>query len=234
MLDNGSTLLYSSDVQGSYTLMWASVASQESHELMDAFSWITAHSLSPDGRQLIYVRQSDRTKGDDDIWVVPFEAGSPPTLDTSAATPVRDTEAHEPFPVLSPDGNWIAYSSNETGRWEIFLAPFPSMEGPRQISTTGGEEARWNPDGTEVIYRWGSQWYSVPVTLEPEPEYGDSTLLFEGPFINVAWYSWAMTPDAQRFLVIEGPDHDKPVTELVVLANFGDELERLVPTGGSQ
>ena len=226
-MDSGDSLLITRDNGDDFELLWASVAG-ETLPLMRSDTWAIAHTFAPDGG-VVYARQSEG--GGDDIWLAPLEAGPPATLDEQAAVTIIETVDHELFPKVSPDGNWITYTSNRSGRWEIYVAPFPDVRAGQAVSTIGGEEARWNPDGSELIYRWGSQWFAVDVTLGSEFAFGDPRLLFEGPYINVEWYSWAMMPDGERFLVLEGPQQDEPVWELKVLTNFFGELQRQVPTG---
>ena len=120
--------------------------------------------------------------------------------------------------------------SDESGSWEIYVTSFPDAASKRRVSFAGGEEPLWSPDGREIVWRFGAKWYSVGFADEPELTLGQPTVLFEGPFINVFGYSWDMSSDGERFLVIENPDAGRPLTELVVVSNFFDELQRRVPT----
>ncbi len=177
--------------------------------------------VAPDG--VIYSKDSD-------IAYVPYgeEAG---TLKLDQSRPiVASPEALEQFPALSPDARWLAYMSDESGSWETYVTSFPDAAIRERISFAGGEEPRWSPDGREIIYRFGSKWYSVAFEAEPELTLGQPKLLFEGPFVNVPGYSWDLSPDGERFLVLENPDSGRPLTELVVVSNFFDELRRRVPS----
>ena len=98
------------------------------------------------------------------------------------------------------------------------------------FSAAGGEEPLWSPDGREIIYRFGVDWLSVSFSDQPELDLGEATVVLSGPFINVAGYSWDLSPDGQRFLVIENPEASSPLTELVVISNFFDEVRRRIPT----
>ena len=167
-----------------------------------------------------------------DIAYVPYgeEAG---TLRLDQSRPiVASPEAQEIFPALSPDARWLTYMSDESGSWEIYVTSFPDAGIKRRVSFAGGEEPRWSPNGRKILYRFGSKWYSVAFADEPELTLGQPTLLFEGPFVNVPGYSWDMSPDGERFLVIENPDAGRPLTELVVVSNFFDGLRRLTAEGG--
>jgi Tol biopolymer transport system component len=140
--------------------------------------------------------------------------------------PLRATPYGEPFATISPDRKWIVANSDETGRWELYLASYPDFGSRMQISTAGGEEPRWTADGSRVIYRWNDTWYEVEVTTEPRLTATPPRVVAQGPFINVAGYSWDMTGDGENLLLLEGPQQDVPVTELQVITNFTTELHR--------
>jgi len=145
--------------------------------------------------------------------------------------PILAAAALEIFPAVSPGGRWLAYTSDETGHWEIYVASFPDTTTKRRVSLAGGEEPRWSPDGREIIYRYGPRWYSVSFSDEPGLTLGgEPTLLFEGPYINVRGYSWDISPDGKRFLVVENPDQGRALTELTVIHNFFDEIQRRAPS----
>jgi len=180
-----------------------------------------AGTVTPDGRELVFSRTSEQTSMD--LWRAPIETDGG-TIALGEPTLLAGTEHLEIFPTISPDGEWIAYTSDETGRWEIYVATYPEMARRVRVSADGGEEPRFSPDGSELIYRWGSQWFVSDVTREPEFRCGPPRLLFEGPYINVAGYSWDISADGRRFLVIEGPEQNEALTELVVLTDFLDRL----------
>jgi serine/threonine-protein kinase len=197
-------------------------------EGMPVFAGTTDAAFGPwvtrDGRELLFGLQSAATSLD--IWRVPLPDGRLTELEAAGAEPLMNTASTEVFPRVSPDGKWVAYSTDETGRWEVYLAAYPSLENRVRVSANGGEEVRWSEDGRELVYRWGSRWWIAEVSYEPQLSVTQPRVLFEGSFINVAGYSWDMTPDAQRFLVIEGVEQERRVTELVVITNFVDEIER--------
>jgi len=134
------------------------------------------------------------------------------------------------FLAIHPSGNYLCYTSKQFNRAEVFVRSFPSLDWKKQVSSDGGAESRWNPNGRELIYRWGSRWYAINVKLEPKPEFSNPRELFEGPYINVPGYSWDFSPDGERFLLLENPALNKPVTQLVVVTDFLEELNRLLPT----
>jgi serine/threonine-protein kinase len=143
---------------------------------------------------------------------------------------------HESSPAVSPDGHWIAYESNLSGRWEVYVQPFPELTTRWQVSTDGGESPTWRPDGRELFYRRGKAMMSVAVeTTGNLFRYGNSIVLFEGSHApqDPARFgrSYAVAPDGQRFLMIkeeERNDHDRHAS-IVVIRNWAEELKRRVP-----
>src|SRR5438105_5056575 len=100
-------------------------------------------AVSPDGRTLVFrVDTPDRRR---DIWWVSLGGDSTPH-------PIAATAAEELMPRLSPDGRWLAYASDESGRSEVYVRPFPGPGGRAQISAAGGAEPVWSPDGARLLY----------------------------------------------------------------------------------
>jgi Tol biopolymer transport system component len=174
----------------------------------------TSHSL--DGELLAGFRQDPVTG--QDLWVLSLKGNQPPQL-------FLRTRFTEVGPVFSPDGRWIAYVSDESGRYEIYVRPYPGPGGKWQISTDGGEHVVWSRDGKEIFYRNAQKWMSAAVTLEPDFSADKPHLLFEGPYAMISIQSYDATPDGQRFLVLE-PVEQEPVTHLNVVLNWFEELKR--------
>jgi Tol biopolymer transport system component len=170
-----------------------------------------------------------------DIYLLPLDGESLSGKATAEPAPFLQTPFQEQFPTISPDGRWMAYYSNETGRWEIYVQPMEGTgsrsagAGRVRISTGGGEEPIWSRDGRELFYYWGSKIYVVDVTLDPEFRAGVPRVLFDGPFVNLPGWSYDVSPDGKRFLVVENEDLEKASTELIVITNFFDYLRRRVP-----
>ena len=142
------------------------------------------------------------------------------------------TEANERAPRFSPDGRWLAFLSDESGRDEVYIQPFPGP-GPRTVvSTAGGREPVWSPDGTELYYREPGRpgLMAVSVQTEPELRVGAPLSLFEGrfeelsPLVGAAYYD--VHPDGDRFVMVRRiPDPEG----IRLVVDWMDELERLVP-----
>jgi Tol biopolymer transport system component len=100
---------------------------------------------SKDGRFMLFLNRSDEEKTGGDIWALPLADGGKPF-------PVLDSEFEEAYAQLSPDVKWIAYVTDKTGRWEVFVRSFPEPGMEWQVSTDGGAQPRWRPDGNELFF----------------------------------------------------------------------------------
>ena len=176
------------------------------------------HGITPDGKELI-VRQGDKYVL---IPALPGDRNS--ILKPKFLLPAKQMRWNW---VFSPsDGRYLLTTSTENDRWQVVMQNYPAFDKQWPISLAGGEEPRWNPNGKGIIYRWGSQWWAVDVNLQPQPEFGKPHLLFEEPYINVPGYSWDISHDGERFLLLQNPEQNKPVTHLAVITNFFDEVKR--------
>ena len=158
---------------------------------------------SPDGRFLLYRSQPQGSNTSQwNLWAVSLDGGSKPF-------PVVQTNFDERDGQFSPDGNWIAFESNESGRYEVYLQPFPS--GPKvPVSAAGGAQARWRRDGKELFYiAIDGRLMAVPIRLTgiaQPPEIGVGVPLFMtnvgGAFAQgVSRQQYAVSADGQRFLM---------------------------------
>jgi hypothetical protein len=125
---------------------------------------------------------------------------------TARPEPVRllDAGYKRDEPHFSPDGQWVAYSSNESGALEVYVASFPAFGQKQQVSLGGGGVPWWRSDGTELFYmsREGKL-MSVPVKAGPTVEFGTPTMLFESPIHTLSLISsqYAVARNGQRFLI---------------------------------
>jgi serine/threonine protein kinase len=104
-----------------------------------------ALSVSPDGKRLLFQWVAEETGFD--LWVLPLDDGEPVEPRAYLVTPYDELEAR-----FSPDGNWVAYESNESGRSEVYIGSFPEPTRVRRVSTAGGQSPRWTPDGRRLLY----------------------------------------------------------------------------------
>ena len=141
------------------------------------------------------------------------------------------TPSYESAPSFSPDGRWLTYVSDESGRFEVYVQPYPGPGGVYQISTDGGTEPVWNPRGKELFYRSGDKMMSVDVSTEPAFSAGKPKVLFQGPYLStlgtLPFYD--VSQDGQRFLMLEPVEQTATLTQIVVVQNWFEELKRLVP-----
>jgi len=134
--------------------------------------------------------------------------------------PFKRTSAAERQGALSPDGRWLAYASNDSGRSEIYVEPVPGPGGRRQISSDGGEQPRWVRNGREIVYRNGTKMMSVPVQLQPNFQPGRVIELFDRKFDRggaVAGYD--VSPDGQTFVMTRS-ERDNPTQIRVVIGSL--------------
>lgn len=172
---------------------------------------------SPDGRSLV-LQDLDPTSGWD-IWVLTWDGGR------RELRPVLRTQFHERACSLSPDGRWLAYISNESGRYEVYVRPFPGPGEKWQISVEGGSEALWASSGRELVYRKGNRMMAVETAMHTGFSAGKPKLLFEAPYwsASVTPPDFALSPDGQQFLMIQAEQEDVGRQFQVVLGWF-DEL----------
>jgi eukaryotic-like serine/threonine-protein kinase len=182
------------------------------------------HQFDSTERELLFSEVGDGTLHDLKAATLDLGAAGGPRW--GEVRVVSATPHHEVFARIGPDRRWVAYNSDETGRWEVYVASYPDLAGRIRISDAGGEEMQWSRDGARILYRWGAAWYEVDLAFEPSPASSAPRLLFQGPFYNTPGMSWDATPDWKRFLVIEEPELERLVTTLEVVTGFDTELER--------
>jgi eukaryotic-like serine/threonine-protein kinase len=179
---------------------------------------------SPDGQLLAFYEVNPTTQRD--IWVL--------RLSDRKAQPFLRTPFDEGAPRFSPDGHWMAYCSNESGRYEVYVQPFPGPGGKWQISTEGGTEPVWNRNGRELFYRSGDKMIAVEITTQPNFSVGKPQLLFEGPYVlgvSGPFPNYDVSPDGQRFLMLKPAEQEQAATQINVVLNWFEELKQKVPTG---
>jgi eukaryotic-like serine/threonine-protein kinase len=183
-----------------------------------------ANSWSSDGQLLAFV-DVDPTTGWD-IWVL--------RLSDHKAQPFLQTASNESAPIFSPDGRWLAYVSDETGRSEVYVQPYPGPGGRWQISADDGAEPEWNPNGRELFYRSGRKMMAVDIATQPGFTAGKPRVLFEGDYLPtpLQFPNYDVSQDGQRFLMLKPSEQEAAApTQINVVLNWFEELKRLAPTG---
>ena len=187
---------------------------------------------SPDGRVLLYATQDPKTASD--LWALPLTGERKPF-------PVVQTSFDDIQGQFSPDGRWLAYASNESGRYEIYVRPFPQAGGKWQVSSAGGAQPRWRHDGTELYYaapdnrlmevpiRLASDGRAVnagvPVALFPM-QLATGANVLASSFGSRAQYAVASDGRFLMNVAVEGATA-APIT---VVLNWQEELKQRVPT----
>jgi serine/threonine protein kinase len=176
-------------------------------------------SWSPDGQELVLTENRDTRK----IWILPLKDRKPHLF--------VEGSSYETAPCFSPDGRWIAYSSNDSGRYEIYVRPYPGPGGKWQISNEGGTEPVWNPKGHELFYRNGKKMMAVDFTAQPTFSPGKPRMLFEGPYVPTprSFADYDVSPDGQRFLMLKAAEQTPG--QINVVLNWTEELKRRAPAG---
>src|SRR5262249_11970123 len=146
--------------------------------------------------------------------------------------PFSQTSSNDGAAMFSPDGHWLAYESNEPGRHEIYVRPFPRPGGKGQVSTEGGTEPGWARNGRELFYRNGDKMMAVAIETKPAFAAAKPRLLFEGhyetglyPFLA----NYDVSPDGQRFLMIKASEQESAARHINVVQNWFEELKERVP-----
>ena len=146
------------------------------------------------------------------------------------------TRANEQHPALSPDGQWLAYESDQSGRFEVYVRPYPNVDTGRwQVSTNGGKQPVWSSDGDVLYYAAGHpaarQMQSVTVNTDSGFQSGAPTPVFDFRQEGYAELrSYDLHPDGDRFLLVTRDKVLQSDEQLVYVHNWLDEVERLVPT----
>ena len=224
----GKRVTYNSVRDGLWKLYWkAADGGSEEEVLWHKQPHLSPGSWSPDGKHLAFYEINEGTIRDVGVLSLP---------DTSKSVFVA-TEANEISPKFSPDGNWMAYSSNETGRYEVYVQPYPATGAKYSISDDGGSEPVWAPDGNELFYRNLDKMMVVTVETDPVFKGGTPRKLFEGYSGNKNSYSYRaeydVHPYADRFLMVER-EEEKRINHINIVLNWTEELKQLKISGGEK
>ena len=186
------------------------------------------HSWSPDGRVLAFYERGANAMGGRDMWTLSLD-------DDGEPEPFLRTPFNERSPSFSPDGRYLAYTSDESGDDEIYIQTFPGPGAKVTVSRSGGHEPVWSRDGSELFFRNGRAVWAAAVTPGASShglDVSEPTLLFDGPYISRAIQtggsqSYDVAPDG-RFLMVKRDLSSSG--RLVVVLNWVEELKRLVPS----
>jgi serine/threonine-protein kinase len=222
-------LIFTSERAGVRNLFWqAADGAGTVEQLTESPNTQYPTGVSPDGRRLIFTDEFPATSND--VMAIELDG-------TRRVTPLVQSPFNERNGTVSPDGRWLAYEANDSGRFEIYVRPYPEANSGRWlVSTTGGTRPIWTRAGQELIYVSPTgALMSVGVVRGPSWAATTPTVVVkEGYFTIPSWWgrSYDVSPDGQRFLMIKegGADGAAAPTSIVVVQHWVEELKRLVPT----
>jgi dipeptidyl aminopeptidase/acylaminoacyl peptidase len=204
-------------------------------------------SVSPDGRYLAYNQMADMSAGSakaematggdveamgtgSDIWVLPLQG------DDRKPRRFKGSRFDEASPKFSRDGKWVAYCSNESGRTEVYVEPWPGPGWKIQLSSEGGADPIFSRTADEVFYRDGDKMMVVPYKTAGGFEAGKPGLLWEGHYSHgmssscgppgVSSANYDVSADGRRFLMIKDNDQDVGSTSIILVLNWAEEMRR--------
>ncbi len=216
---DGERIAFASNRSGPINVFWTPVdSSSPAEQLTQALSWPIPLASSPDGRTLIIDEQPQATSHDISVLSLTGDRELRPFL----RTPANETAAR-----LSPDGGWLAYQSDESGRFEVYVLAYPGPGGRSQVSIDGGSAPVWSRDGRELFYRGGGNLMAVGVETRPKFRAGLPKPLFK--LTNLGEYDVA--PDGQRFVMVRTRGEEAAPRSLAVVLVWFDDLKRRVAAG---
>jgi serine/threonine protein kinase/Tol biopolymer transport system component len=245
---DGKRIAFESNKEGPPNLFWQLADGSGGLERLNTSENIQVPtSWSRDGKLLAFMEVNNTTGVD--IWVLRMSDTSQGSVQVPSASsgqvpsagsgqvrkaqPFLRTSFNEGAPGFSPDGHWLAYISDESGRYEVYVQPYPGPGGKWQISTEGGTEPVWNPNGRELFYRSGDKMMAVDIATQPGFTASKPRMIFEGRYelSPVQSADYDVSPDGQRFLMLKPNDQTQSAqTQINVVLNWFEELKRRVPT----
>src|SRR5262245_37457846 len=205
-------LAFGSDERGAIWLMGVNPPTRpELLASLDGHVHLT--SWSPDGALVAF--EVNRAAANWDIGVVDVR--------TRAVRMILKSRASEQHAAFSPDGRWLAYTSGDSGRSQIYVAPFPGLEPRHQVSVQSGREPRWAPNGKTLFFRQGNAVLESDISLSPEFSSGSPRALFEGTYVG----DYDVMPDGRHFAMLQViRSGDEPPLEVHVVLNWFEALRR--------
>jgi len=227
---DGRNVTFSSDREGGWHVFSVPAdGSGQPVQLTNSEFPTTATSWTPDG-QILAVQQGRPNTGLD-ISLLRVDGDLPGEPEVLLGTPFNEAQ-----PVFSPDGRWLAYTSDESGRAEVYVRAFPGPGGRVQVSTDGGSHPSWSVNGRELFYRNGDRMMAVSLSTEPELTPSRPVQLFEGRygqsplFIVQELTYYDVARDGGGFVMIRPVESESEPTQLEVVLNWSEELKTRVPT----
>jgi len=232
---DGKYLAFRSATPTGSKIQWTRVdGSSEPVPLLETKGIALPYSFSPEGR-LAYRDGGPETGLD--LWTLPLDLRDPDHPKPGKPEPFLRTRFNETFAMFSPNGHWIAYQSDESGRNEVYVRPFPGPGEKWQVSTGGGTLPLWSRDGRELFFENPDNRIMVADCMVKASTFasGKPRLWSETPIRDIGGISnYGLAPDGKRFAVFPVPEpaaEEKGSLHVTFLLNFFDELRRKVPAG---
>jgi len=225
---DGTRVIYRGTREGSRNVYWrpvdGSADEQRLNKKLDVSN--TPTSVSRDGHWLLFNENGSNEPGGVGTWVMQLDGDHTPRR--MFAVPDGESDAQ-----ISPDGKWLAYQAAVSSRQEIFVSPFPGPGARRQISTDGGDEPLWSPDGRELFFQSGARLMSVAVSAGATFSPGIPKVVHEGRYLQSINGNtcFSITPDGKRFLRIQQVEPERAVTHLELVLSWFSELKSLAGAG---
>jgi serine/threonine-protein kinase len=231
---DGKRLTFRSWKTGTMTMWWMPADRSGPSELLtNVGSMQSPESWAPDGRTLAFTQMDDPESGSD-VYVLPIGGDQKPRA-------LIKSKFSEGSPKFSPDGKSLAYSSDESGRPEVYAMAYPGPGSTITISTGGGTDPVWRRDGRELFYRSGDRMMAVDILSTQPLAVSKPKLLWEGHYLAGVGSSCGMSgptsanydvsADGQRFLMIEDSSSVTECKLLHVVSNWSREVSKGTPNG---
>ena len=197
-----------------------------------AFSW------RPDGKTLAFVEFNSAVGTNFDVMTLSLEGDEKTGWKPGTPKPFANSPSNEGYPDFSPDGRWLAYGSDESGRFEVYVRPFPGPGGKWQVSSGGGRFPKWSRSGKELFYLSpDSKIMAATYSVSGDSFHADKPQLWSpGQFTDLGVMpNYDVHPDGKRFAVLKAPATETPSgpnNKVTFILNFFEALRRKFPTEG--
>ena len=241
---DGTRIIFGSARNGATNLYWQRAdGTGPAHRLTESAEAQLPDSVHPNGRVLAF-HQGNPAAGQQSLMLLPLDDDGAGGWKPAVPTTLLGGPFLKAFPTFSPDGHWLAYTTTESGRFEVYVQPFPGPGARVQVSNGGATRAMWSPTGREIYYAAGigaaqTRMMVVPYSIAgdtfiPEKARAWSETSFSGaPPLGFYGPGYDVHPDGKRFVVAPAAVDvaTRPQSQLVFIFNFFDELRRRAPTG---
>jgi serine/threonine-protein kinase len=218
---DGQRITFVATINGGQKLYWKGADGRGSNELLSSEPG-NPHSWAPDGRFLARTGGNRDSGGGSQVMLLSLDGAreTRPFLSKPEGTEMA-------APAISPDGHWIAYVANDSGRRHVYVRPFLEGDGRWLISDRGGTQPMWSRSGRELFYRDGDRMMAVNVTATPVFRADTPKLLFEGHFESPAVRAnYDVMPDGQHFVMVKAAERESTNRQLNIVVNWSEELRR--------